>query len=99
MKRVRSGSHLELIGDIWYYRRIVPPDVRDVFGKRTVRVSLRTTSRVEATRLEKQHDVDFESRLRAARATGPDGYPRDRDARIRHFSEKIFKEYKIDTRP
>lgn len=92
MKRVRSGSHLERIGDTWYYRRVVPLDARDVFGKRVSRVSLRTTSRAEATRLEKKHDVDFESQLREARATEPDGYPKTRDERIRYLSEKIFKE-------
>jgi hypothetical protein len=92
VQRVRSGSHLERIGDVWYYRRVVPPDVRNVFGKRNIRVSLRTTSRAEAMRLEKEHDVDFESRLQAARATGPDGYPRIHDAKIGHFIEKILKE-------
>lgn len=92
MKGVRSGSHLELIGDTWYYRRAVPSDVREAFGKRTIRVSLRTTSLTEATRLEKKHDVDFESRLRAARPTELDGYPKNRNERIRYFSETIFKE-------
>jgi hypothetical protein len=58
MKTVRSGSHLERIGDTWYYRRVVPPDARAAFGKRTIRISLRTTSRVEAMRLGKKHDID-----------------------------------------
>jgi hypothetical protein len=83
---------LERIGDTWYYRRVVPPDARAAFGKRTIRISLRTTSRVKAMRLEKKHDIDFESRLQAARATGPDGYPRRRAERTKRFSEKIFNE-------
>lgn len=91
MKRVRSGSHLERIGDTWYYRRVVPPDARDVFGKRNIRVSLRTTRRAEAMRLEKAYDVDFESRLQAARGPETDPYPRARYERIRYFCEEIHK--------
>lgn len=92
MRSVRSGDHLELIGETWYYRRVVPPDVRDAFaGKGKVRFSLRTKSHTEAKRLEKIHDVEFEARLQAARQRGPDGYPRDRDARIGGFIGQIFR--------
>jgi hypothetical protein len=83
MQNVRSGTHLELIGETWYYRRVVPPDARDVFGKTVVRFSLKTKSHTEARRLEKTHDVEFESRLRARvkqdptdiRETPPPGSP------------------------
>jgi len=91
MRQVRSGSHLRQIGDIWYYRRAVPPDARDVFECAEVKISLRTSSRREAERLEKDHDVNFEARLRAARETGPDGHPRNPDARLSHFVHQIFE--------
>jgi hypothetical protein len=68
------------------------PDAWEAFGKRTVRLSLKTTSRAEAMRQEKKHDVDFESRLQMARATGPDGYSRNRAEKIKRLSDKIFKE-------
>jgi integrase len=83
---------LERIGDTWYYRRVVPPDARDVFRKRTIRVSLRTTSRAEATRLEKKHDVDFEARLYAARVPGPGRYQKNRVERLRYIAKEILKE-------
>jgi hypothetical protein len=73
MQSVRSGEHLEQIGETWYYRRVVPADARDAFGKPKERFSLRTKSRVEAQRLEKIHDVEFEAELKAAREAGPDG--------------------------
>jgi hypothetical protein len=59
--RARSGSHLQRIGDTWYYRRVVPPEARHVFGKGEIKISLGTTSRIEAERLEKPHDVEFEA--------------------------------------
>ena len=67
MQSVRSGSHLELIGETWYYRRVVPPDARAGFGKSKVRFSLRTKSHTEAKRLEKDHDGAFEKTLRSRR--------------------------------
>jgi hypothetical protein len=90
-RAVRSGDHLEQIGETWYYRRWVPPDVRDVFewdGKRVkhkVRFTLSTKSKTEAKRLEKTHDVEFEAKLAAARQTGPAGHLRNRDARLAKF--------------
>src|SRR5271163_4754298 len=68
--RARSGSHLQRIGDTWYYRRVVPPEARHVFGKGEIKISLGTTSRIEAERLEKPHDVEFEARLQQARESG-----------------------------
>ena len=65
--RVRSGSHLRQRGSVWWYRRVVPSEVRAAFGKSEVTFSLDTSSEVEAQRLEKQHDVAFEARLKAAR--------------------------------
>ncbi len=71
---VRSGEHLEPIGETWYYRRVVPPDARPAFewdgkkGRTKVKFSLGTKSKTEARRLEKEHDVEFERRLAAARA-------------------------------
>ena len=41
---VRSGSSLELIGETWHPRRVVPPDARAPFGKGKVRFSLMTKS-------------------------------------------------------
>src|SRR6516162_316611 len=87
MQNVRSGSHLELIGETWYYRRIVPRDARAAFGKAVVRISLGTKSLAEAKRLEKQYDVDFESRLREARGPRPGDYQKHRCV-----AEKILKE-------
>jgi hypothetical protein len=90
MRRVRSGSHLELIGDTYYYRRAVPRDAHHVFGKRVVRKTLGTSNLTEAKRLEKQHDVDFEIQLRDAREIGPDGYPKDDNQRIAGFIDKVL---------
>jgi integrase len=66
-RRPRSGSHLIPRGEIYYYRRVVPKDARDAFGKSEVVVCLRTGSEAEAKRLEKQHDVEFERRLQRVR--------------------------------
>ena len=66
-RRTRAGSHLVLRGEIWHYRRVVPVERRPAFGCSEVVRSLGTTSRVEAERLEKPHDVEFEARLRQAR--------------------------------
>src|SRR4051794_19816980 len=63
MARTRSGSHLHRRGEIYYYRRIVPAEYRTAFGQVVVAKSLNTTSKTEAERLEKQHDVEFERRL------------------------------------
>lgn len=90
MPNVRSGSHLEQIGSTWYYRRVVPSDVRDVFGTTKVKKSLGTSSEVEAKRLEKIKDVEFEEKLQRARQTGPDGYSRDRETRIDQFADKVL---------
>jgi hypothetical protein len=67
MRRPRSGTHLIQRGEIWYYRRIVPKDVHAAFGCTEVVRSLDTTSKIEADRLEKHCDVEFERRLRHAR--------------------------------
>ena len=65
--RVRSGSHLQRRGSVWWYRRDVPKDVRAAFGCTAVWKSLATSNETEAQRLEKEHDVEFERRLREAR--------------------------------
>jgi integrase len=67
MARVRSGSHLRLRGEIWFYRRVVPADAQRDFDRSEVVISLGTTSRAEAERLEKRHDVEFERQLREVR--------------------------------
>lgn len=46
----------------------MPQDARPAFGVREVSVSLNTTSRCDAMRLEKRHDADFQERLAAARS-------------------------------
>jgi len=74
-RRVRSGSHLLLRGETWYYRRVVPSGVRAAFGCSEVVHSLGTSSRVQAEGLEKSHDVEFDSRLWRARDDAPSGYP------------------------
>jgi integrase len=66
-RRPRSGSHLIRRGEIYHYRRVVPKDARRAFGYTEVIKSLETSHESEARRLEKQHDVDFERRLREAR--------------------------------
>ena len=66
-RRPRSGSHLILRGEIYYYRRVVPKDARRAFGCTEVVRSLETSNESEAKRLEKQHDVEFEKRLREAK--------------------------------
>ena len=67
MARTRSGRHLFQRGETWYYRRIVPAECRKAFGQSVVAKSLETTSETEAEWLEKQHDVEFERRLREIR--------------------------------
>jgi hypothetical protein len=64
--RQRSGSHLLLRGQTWYYRRVVPVECRAAFGCSAVAISLHTPSRLDAERLEKRHDVEFERRLEEA---------------------------------
>ncbi len=67
MPRPRSGSHIFQRGETWYYRRMVPGEYRAACGQVVVAKSLNTTSETEAERLEKEHDVEFERRLRRAR--------------------------------
>ena len=50
-----------------HYRRVVPAEQRPAFGCSEVVKSLGTASRIEAERLEKPHDVEFEARLRQAK--------------------------------
>lgn len=90
MRQVRSGSHLRLIGNVWYYRRAVPPDLRDVFGVAEVKKSLDTSNRREAERLEKQHDIEFEEKLAEARRYRADGYPRDRADRVEQMAMEVL---------
>jgi hypothetical protein len=98
VSRPRSGSHLKKIGETWYYRRVVPPEARHLFGKSEVKFSLKTSSRVEAERLEKLQDVEFEAKLTQARTTAPDGWSSDPPTRleqmidhtlVRHTQERI----------
>jgi len=65
---------------VWYYRRIVPEEYRKAFGQVVVSKWLGTTSRTEAERLEKQHDVEFERRLRHARDASDPASRRNRIA-------------------
>lgn len=90
VRQVRSGSHLRQVGSVWYYRRAIPPDVRDAFDTYEVKFSLHTSNRREAERLEKIHDVEFEEKLAKARRYGPDGYPRDHDARIEVMTDEVL---------
>lgn len=72
-RRTRSGSHLLLRGAVYHYRRIVPEDARRAFGRKEVTKSLGTSNVVEAKRLEKSLDVEFEAKLSQARAiTNPE---------------------------
>jgi hypothetical protein len=90
MGRTRSGSHLRRVGDTWYYRRAVPADVRVEFKRSEITVSLGTTSRVEAERLEKEHDVAFAKRLRDARTTDKDGFSKNPKLRLEQLTQKYF---------
>ncbi len=96
---VRSGSHLKQIGDTWYYRRVVPPEARHLFGKSEVKFSLSTTRRVEAERLEKQHDVDFEKTLTNARESAADGWPTDAERRREKMVDSLLYEHVTGDRP
>lgn len=68
----RSGEHLrrDPISGIYYYRRVVPKELRVAFGQSEVLRSLGTRDKNEAKRREKSHDVRFEERLRKAREAG-----------------------------
>src|SRR5579862_6535219 len=91
MQQVRSGAHLRQIGNVWYYRRVVPPDVRDVFGVSEVKFSLKTSNRREAESLEKTHDVAFEARLGRGRKIAPDGLPRDPNERMAELVGRVYQ--------
>ena len=78
-RRPRSGTHLIQRGQTYHYRRVVPKDVRAAFGQSEVVKSLDTSNEVDAKRLEKRHDVEFERRLLKAR---DDASPDTRRARI-----------------
>ena len=82
MQRVRSGTHLTQVGNVWYFLRAVPEDVRDVFGVTKVKISLGTSNYTEARRLEKPHDIEFDEKLQQARRIGPDNRPRDPAERL-----------------
>jgi hypothetical protein len=79
-RRPRSGTHLGKRGEIYHYRRAVAPDVRGAFGGESeVTRSLGTSNEIEARRLEKKLDVEFEERLQRARDAAN---PNARRARI-----------------
>src|ERR1700722_12648214 len=90
MRRVRTGNHLYQIGNVWYYFRLVPQDVRDVFGLTRVKKSLDTSNYVEAKRLEKAHDIEFEEKLAKARNFDADGYSRDQTARVEEMADQVM---------
>jgi hypothetical protein len=68
----------------------VPADVRAEFERSEITVSLGTTSRVEAERLEKEHDVAFAKRLHDARTTDKDGFSKDRKLRLAQLIQRYF---------
>lgn len=68
----------------------MPADVRAEFGRSEITASLGTTSRVEAERLEKEHDVEFAKRLHAARTTDKDGYSKNPTIRLEQLTNKYF---------
>ena len=45
---IGSRSHLVRQGGVWYFRFVVPPDLRDRIGKYEIRRSLKTGYRIEA---------------------------------------------------
>jgi hypothetical protein len=90
MNRVRSGTHLTQVGNVWYYLRAVPEDVRDVFGVTKVKKSLDTSNHIEARRLEKSHDIEFEEKLAKARNFDADGYSRDQTARVEELADQVM---------
>ena len=64
-------TRLHRRGSVYYFRAMVPKDLRDHFGKREIVYSLRTKDRAEAMRLVRRASVDLDEqfeRLRAERA-------------------------------
>lgn len=89
-RRVRSGRHITLVGNVWYYRRVVPANARWLFGVSKVKKSLHTSNENEALRLEKIEDVEFEEKLRQARQSRSDGRPTDDRERASVFALEIL---------
>ena len=90
MRRVRTGTYLKHIGNVWYYLRAVPADARHVFDVVKVKRSLDTSNYIDARRLEKAHDIEFEEKLQQARRSGADGYPRDPAARVEELADQVM---------
>jgi integrase len=90
MRPVRSGTHVTQIGNVWYYLRAVPSDVRDAFGVTKVKKSLETSNLNDAKRLEKIEDIKFEEKLAQARRHGPDGYSRDPAVRVEEMADQVM---------
>lgn len=63
-------TNLELRGKIWWAYRTVPPKLRAIVGKRTLRRSLATSDLAEAQQLKLQALADFAAELDHARRTG-----------------------------
>ena len=64
-------TRLHRRGSVYYFRAMVPKDLRDHFGKQEIVYSLRTKDRAEAMRLVRRASVDLDEqfeRLRAERA-------------------------------
>jgi hypothetical protein len=56
---------------VYYYRRRVPLDLVEKFGKEIVQLSLHTTSRKQAKKQRTLRDLEWDARFEAARATKP----------------------------
>lgn len=61
-------ERLLLRGKSYYFRVVVPKDLRAVFGKREVKVSLGTSDSAEAKKLVRQMSADFDRQVDAYRA-------------------------------
>jgi hypothetical protein len=61
-------TRLHRRGSVYYFRAMVPKDLRDHFGKREIVYSLRTRDGAEAIRLVRRASVDLDEQFERIRA-------------------------------
>lgn len=70
-------NHLEKRGTVWYFRRKIPTDLEQHFGRKQMMLSLKTRDYAEAKRLAATHTVITDAQFAAARAGRSSPEPSD----------------------
>jgi len=92
MSKVPKKHNLQARKGIWYYRRRVPKDLQEAFGKSVIQYSLKTQDFIEAAKLRNVYDVEWNARFEKAEDQS-DAPPQEKSALSRHEAIKLVREY------